>query len=75
MSRDQGRILAAALGILIVVVTAIVANPEGLGISKQVAAWFVIVNAALAAAVNYLPNVWKSEPAPLPGNPTGAPNP
>jgi hypothetical protein len=75
MSRDQGRILAALIGVLGFIITAVIQQQDTFGISKQVTAALVIVNGALFVGANYFPNVFRSEPAPLPGNPTGAPNP
>jgi len=75
MTRDQGRMLAAALGILSFVITAVIQQQDTFGISKQITAALVIVNGALLVGTNYFPNVFRSEPAPLPGNPTGSPNP
>lgn len=75
MTRDQGRVIAGVLGLGVVIVTALVAQADTFNFSDQIKAVLVIVNGALAYVINYLPNIWKAEPAPLPGNPTGAPNP
>lgn len=75
MSRTQGRIIAGILGLLVVIVTAVVKDAEIFGLSAAVTAALVIVNGALAYLINWLPNIWHSEPAPLPGNPTGKVNP
>jgi hypothetical protein len=75
MSRNQGRILAALFGVLSFTITAVIQQQDTFEISKQITAALVIVNGALLVGTNYFPNVFKSEPAPLPGNPTGAPNP
>jgi hypothetical protein len=69
MTRDQGRALAGILGLVVVVVTALVAQADTFHFSDQVKAALVILNGALAYVINYLPNLFRAEPAPLPGNP------
>lgn len=69
MTRNQGRAVAAACAILIFVITGVIAQSKTFGLSDAAVAALVILNGALALATNYFPNLWKSEPAPLPGNP------
>ena len=75
MTRDQGRIIAAICALAIFVIGAVIQQQKTFGLSDQITAALVIVNGALALATNYFPNLFKAEPAPLPGNPSGAPNP
>lgn len=71
MTRDQGRVIAGILGLAVVIVTALVAQADVFKFSDAVKAALVIINGALAYVINWLPNIFRAEPAPLPGNPTG----
>ena len=75
MTRTHGRIIAGLVGLGIVVVSSIIKDADVYGFSAAVTSALVIVNGALAYLANWLPNVWHSEPAPLPGNPRGVDNP
>jgi hypothetical protein len=75
MTRTQGRIIAGVISILLFVFAQVAKDAQIFGLSPAVAQALVIVVGALGIANNWLPNIWHSEPAPLPGNPTGAPNP
>jgi hypothetical protein len=75
MSRTQGRIIAGVISILIFVFSQVAKDAAIFGLSPAIAQMFVIIVGALGIANNWLPNIWHSEPAPLPGNPTGSNNP
>lgn len=67
MTRTQGRIVAFVLAAATLVITQVVKDSTLFGLSPQVTQLLVIVNGVLALGTNYLPNIWRSEPAPLPG--------
>jgi hypothetical protein len=70
MTRTQGRILAFVLAAAIFIVTQVVDSQETYGLHPAVTQTLVILNGVLALATNYLPNIFHSEPAPLPGDQT-----
>jgi hypothetical protein len=70
MTRTQGRILAFVLAAAIFIVTQVVQASDTYHLNPAITQSLVILNGVLALATNYLPNIFHSEPAPLPGDPT-----
>jgi hypothetical protein len=66
MTRTQGRIIAFVLAAATLVVTQVAKDASLFGLTPAVAQLLVIVNGVLALGTNYLPNIWRTEPAPLP---------
>lgn len=66
MTRTQGRVIAGILAIATFVISQFIKDASLFGLSAQAAELLVILNGVLALTVNYLPNIFRAEPAPLP---------
>lgn len=63
MSRAKGRAIAAVLALTTFGLGFVLANAQVYGLDDVAKTTLVGVNGAIAVLVNYLPNIWRPDPA------------